>query len=264
MIRRRLARGAMDRFFRDGGRTGISGVARQGVGRIVGHVKIAFLSGTSIANSSLFDDWPAREIETRHGKAIIRTCGEHLLLNRHGPHYLPPHAINHRANIQALADLGFRDVVALNSVGSFQLDLPPGTILSCGDYVSFRPATFSDTELRALGPQIANNLIRKIAAALPYPLPQGKIYIQTPGPRFETRAEVRILREWGDVVGMTAASEADLCREIGLNYNSLCIVDNYANGILGTELSPESFAALVRANQEKVNDLFRRLLALFA
>lgn len=231
---------------------------------MVVRVKVAFLSGTSIARSALFDDWTVQTVETRYGNALVRRHGEFVLLNRHGPDYLPPHAINYRANIQALADLGFRDVVSLNSVGSLQLDLPPGTLLSCADYISFRPATFSDTELRALGPEIANNLIARIAAALPEPLPQGKIYIQTPGPRFETRAEVRVLRQWGDVVGMTAANEADLCRELGLNYNSLCMVDNYANGILGTELSPESFQALVRANQEKVNALFRQLLELFA
>ncbi|HLP06559.1 MAG TPA: MTAP family purine nucleoside phosphorylase [Opitutaceae bacterium] len=227
-------------------------------------MKVAFLSGTSIARSALFDEWTVQTVETRYGNALVRRHGEFVLLNRHGPDYLPPHAINYRANIQALADLGFRDVVSLNSVGSLQLDLPPGTLVSCADYISFRPATFSDTELRALGPEIANNLVARIAAALPEPLPQGKIYIQTPGPRFETRAEVRVLRQWGDVVGMTAANEADLCRELGLNYNSLCMVDNYANGILGTELSPESFQALVRANQEKVNTLFRRLLELFA
>lgn len=227
-------------------------------------MKIAFVSGTSIAKSSLFDTWSTREVETIHGRAIVRTHGDFVLLNRHGPTYLPPHAINHRANIQALADLGYDEVVALSSVGSLQQELPPGTILSCGDYVSFRPFTFSDTELRAMGPEIANNRIARIADALPYPLPQGKVYIQTPGPRFETRAEVRILRQWGDVVGMTAAAEADLCREIGLRYNSLCIVDNYANGILGSELSPESFRELVRANQAKVDDLFRRLLQLFA
>jgi len=228
-------------------------------------VKIAFLSGTSIAKSSLFDHWPTREVETVHGKAIVRSHGDFVLLNRHGPSYLPPHAINHRANIQALDDLGYRDVVALCSVGSLQTELPPGTILSCADYISFRPCTFSDTELRALGPEIANNLIPRIAAALPYPLPQGKVYVQTPGPRFETRAEVRVLRQWGgDVVGMTAAAEADLCRESGLNYSSLCIVDNYANGLNGSVLTPEAFRELVRANQEKVNDLFRRLLTLFA
>lgn len=226
-------------------------------------MKIAFLSGTSITKSSVFEGWTTEVVATCFGEAIVRRQGEFVLLNRHGPTYLPPHAINHRANIQALVDLGYRDIVSLNSVGSLQLELPPGTLLSCDDYVSFHPATFSDTELRALGPQIANNLIETIAAALPMPLPQGKVYVQTPGPRFETRAEVRIVRSWGDVVGMTAASEADLCGEAGLNYNSLCMVDNYANGVAGSVLSPEAFRELVRANQEKVDDLFRCLLERF-
>ncbi len=226
-------------------------------------MKIAFLSGTSITKSSLFDGWHTEEVSTCFGRAILKRKGEHVLLNRHGPAYLPPHAINHRANIQALVDLGYADIVSLNSVGSLQLELPPGTLLSCDDYVSFHPTSFSDTELRAQGPRIANNLIAKIATALPAPLPQGKVYVQTPGPRFETRAEVRILRSWGDVVGMTAAAEADLCGEAGLNYNSLCMVDNYANGIAGSTLSPEAFGELVRANQAKVDDLFRRLLELF-
>ena len=35
---------------------------------------------------------------------------------------LPPHSINYRANIRALADLGFQDIVSLNSVGSLKPD----------------------------------------------------------------------------------------------------------------------------------------------
>lgn len=228
-------------------------------------MKVAFVSGTSIVNSALFSTWEVRTVETKYGAVTYKTRGDHVLINRHGYGFpLPPHTINYRANIRALADLGFKDIVSLNSVGSLQDDLPPGTILSCADYVSFRPVTFSDTELRAIGPEIANNLIPKIVAALPYSVPTGKVYVQTPGPRFETRAEVRVLRSWGDVVGMTAASEADLCKEIGLNYNSLCIVDNFAHGIGGQSLAPEAFRELVRQNQERVNDLFTRLLALFA
>ncbi len=80
------------------------------------------------------------------------------------------------------------------------------------------------------------------------------------GPRFETKAEVQIIRHWGDVVGMTAAHEADLCAELGLNYNLLAIVDNYANGLEGTEVDFASFRRLVLANQEKVNRLLTRLL----
>ena len=92
----------------------------------------------------------------------------------------------------------------------------------------------------------------------------GKIYVQTRGPRFETKAEIRIIREWGDVVGMTAAHEADLCGELGLNYNLLAIVDNYANGLEGTEVDFANFDGLVRANQEKADRLLTRLLEILS
>jgi 5'-methylthioadenosine phosphorylase len=61
---------------------------------------------------------------------------------------------------------------------------------------------------------------------------------------------------------MTAAHEADLCSEAGLSYNSLAIIDNYANGLEGTEIDFARFKDLVRTNQEKVNRLFTRLLEL--
>jgi 5'-methylthioadenosine phosphorylase len=92
----------------------------------------------------------------------------------------------------------------------------------------------------------------------------GKIYVQLRGPRFETKAEIRIIRNWGDVVGMTAAHEADLCVEAGLRYNSLALVDNYANGIEGAEIDFIRFNDLVKSNQEKVNRLFARILEIFA
>jgi 5'-methylthioadenosine phosphorylase len=68
------------------------------------------------------------------------------------------------------------------------------------------------------------------------------------------------VKEWGDVIGMTAAHEADLCGEIGLRYNSLAIIDNYANGLEGTEIDFTKFKDLVKSNQDKVNRLFARLL----
>ena len=232
-------------------------------------MKVAFVSGTSIVNSRLFADWDARTIETRHGAVTYRQCGDYVLINRHGPGVpLPPHAISHRANIRALADLGFADVLSVNSVGSLKPDLPPGTIVSCSDYVALQqgPATFFDTELKGGAPGIANNLIpllvRKLAPE--FDVKTGKIYVQMRGPRFETRAEIAVVQAWGDVIGMTAAHEADLCTEAGLRYNSLAVIDNYANGVLKSEIDFETFRALVKANQEKVNRLFTRLLEILA
>ena len=63
---------------------------------------------------------------------------------------------------------------------------------------------------------------------------------------------------------MTAASEADLCTEAGLNYNSLAIVDNYANGIEGEGIDFARFRELVKANRGRVDRLFARMMEILA
>lgn len=228
-------------------------------------MKVAFISGTSIVNSNLFAAWEMKTVSTAYGPVAYKTSGEHVLINRHGyAAPLPPHSINYRANIRALADLGCQDIVSVNSVGSLKPELPPGTLVSCSDYVNIQspPQTFFDDELKGGPAGIANNLIPKIVAELGAELPvqTGKVYVQMRGPRFETKAEIRIVKAWGDVIGMTAAHEADLCSEIGLRYNSFAIIDNFANGLMNEEIDFDKFRALVKANQAKVNRLFVRLL----
>lgn len=228
-------------------------------------MKVAFISGTSIVNSTLFAAWAVKTVETPYGPVTYKTKGDFALINRHGYAFpLPPHSINYRANIRALADLGFQDIVSLNSVGSLKKELPPGTFVSCGDYVGLQqgPATFYDQELKGGAPVIANNLIPLLIAKLApeFTIHPGKVYVQMRGPRFETKAEIKIMQHWGDVIGMTAAHEADLCSELGLRYNSLALIDNYANGLEGTEIDFAKFKDLVKDNQAKVNRLFTRLL----
>jgi 5'-methylthioadenosine phosphorylase len=228
-------------------------------------MKVAFISGTSIVNSDLFSKWEVKTIETTYGAVTYKARGEHVLINRHGYGFpKPPHSINYRANIRALADLGFVDIVSVNSVGSLKPELAPGALVSCNDYVSVQcaPQTFFDDELKGGAPGIDNNLVPMILPRLGPELPvlEGKVYVQMRGPRFETKAEIKIIRHWGDVIGMTAASEADLCREIGLRYNSFAIIDNYANGLKDEEIDFEKFRELVKVNQQKVNKLFTRFL----
>ena len=232
-------------------------------------MKVAFISGTSIVNSTLFSTWDVKTVETTYGAVTYKTKGDFALINRHGYAFpLPPHSINYRANIRALADLGHTDIVSLNSVGSLKKELPPGTFVSCSDYVGLQqgPATFFDKELKGGAPGIANNLIPKLVAELApeFAIYPGKTYVQMRGPRFETKAEIKIVQHRGDVIGMTAAHEADLCGEIGLSYNSLALIDNYANGLEGTEIDFAKFKELVKDNQAKVNRLFTRLLEILA
>ncbi len=232
---------------------------------MIRRVKVAFISGTSIVNSTLFAQWEVRTLQTPYGCVTYKARGEQILLNRHGFGFpLPPHSINYRANIRAVADLGFKDVVSFNSVGSLKPELPPGSLVSCNDYVNLQspPQTFFDDELKGGAPGIANNLIPQITSALApeFNFQLGKTYVQMRGPRFETKAEIAVIRHWGDVVGMTAAHEADLCSELGLRYNSLAIIDNYANGLEGTAIDFAAFKDLVKQNQQTVNRIFTRLL----
>lgn len=228
-------------------------------------MKIAFISGTSIVKSPMFSTWETKTVETKYGRVEYRSRDDFALINRHGyATPVPPHTINYRANLRALADLGFADIVSLNSVGSLKPELRPGTLVSCGDYVGLAvgPTTYFDDELKGGAPGIANNLIPLLVEKLApeFAIQTGKVYVQTRGPRFETKAEIRIIKEWGDVVGMTAGHEADLAVELGLRYNSLAMVDNYANGIEGTAIDYAAFHELVKDNQAKVNRLLARLL----
>lgn len=232
-------------------------------------MKTGFISGTSILHSAVFAGWPTRTVPTPHGEAVLRERGDLVVLNRHGAGAapLPPHAINHRANLRALAEAGCEEVLALCSVGSLRADLPPGSLVSCSDYVGLQqgPATYHDTELKGGAPGIANSLLPRLRSGLAPEFvldAEDQVYVQMRGPRFETKAEIRVIRHWGDVVGMTAAHEADLCTELGLRYTLLCVVDNYANGLEGAGIDFAKFRELVRLNQARVDRLCARFVEL--
>ncbi len=222
---------------------------------------VGLVSGTSVSRSAFFRSWEEISRQTAHGEVHGRRYGDLVALNRHGPGgTVPPHAVNHRANIRFFADLGVDEIISLSSVGSLREDLAPGAIVSCGDYVSFRPMTFQQQEMRPVTPRVDNAMIPEITRACGFAVETGCVYVQMPGPRFETRAEIRVIRHWGDVVGMTMANEADLCAEVGIGFNSVAVVDNFAHGILDRPVTAEIFRRQVGENQSRVD----RLLEVFA
>lgn len=66
----------------------------------------------------------------------------------------------------------------------------------------------------------------------------GGTYFQTVGPRFETKAEIRLYQAFFEYVGMTGASEATLTQELGMSLCMIGLVDNMAHG-LGEPLTVE-------------------------
>jgi len=228
-------------------------------------MKLAIISGTSISRSSVFENSGAESVNTPYGEVEYKRENGVLIVNRHGfRNPLPPHKTNYRAYVSALKELEVEAVCSLNSVGSLQETLVPGTLVSCGDYVSFAPMTFIDEKPSGFAPCVDNALLPELQRLAQRPLEPDKVYAQTRGPRFETKAEVRILKVLGcDVVGMTFANEADLLLESGISVTSLCMVDNFAHGLVDEGLSMESFHEAVKTNQSIIDELLKAIVTRF-
>ncbi|MBF0508440.1 MAG: MTAP family purine nucleoside phosphorylase [Deltaproteobacteria bacterium] len=207
--------------------------------------EIGLVAGTVFYGLDLFSRQGQKQtIETQFGPSQVIITEHVVYIPRHGldaQKYIFPHELNHRANMTALKSLGITEVVAVNSVGSLKIDLPPGTIVVPDDYILLYPVptTIADTA-RHLPPRLSSGVQSKILDAAGkklIPVIHGGVYWQTSGPRFETKAEIRLMKNFADLVGMTMASEAIVAQEVGLEYAAICSVDNYANGLIDTPLT---------------------------
>lgn len=224
----------------------------------------AIIGGSSLFYSSLFNKWKSKKVKTPFGEVSIKTKGEHIFIQRHGSPPVAPHMINHRANIWALKDLETKMIVSINSVGSLKVKLKPGTFVVPHDFVSFWDIpTFYDYEMKNIVPEMdkgVRDLIINTCKKLNLTYVEEGIYIQTRGPRFETKAEINILKRFGDIVGMTLASEATLSMEYELPYGSLCSVDNYCNGIGKKTLSIEELKRNYEKNLKNIEKFITEIL----
>ena len=159
-------------------------------------------------------------------------------LPRHGRgHRIMPTEIPFRANIYALKMLGVEQVIAINSVGSFKLEVKPGDLLIPDQFIdrtTQRANTFFGNGIVAhiqFAEPVCTDLSRVLyASALETGacVHAGGTYVVMEGPAFSTRAESRLHRSWGaDVIGMTALPEAKLAREAEMCYAVIACATDY-------------------------------------
>jgi 5'-methylthioadenosine phosphorylase len=207
--------------------------------------KFAVIGGTGF--KGLFKDARQLRLGTPYGIApslsIEKIDGKEVVfLLRHGPnHAVPPHKINHRANIYALYEMGVERIIAVNAVGAVNRDFKPGDIVIPHDFVDFtklRNTTFYDgapvTHIDVSQPYCPElrKLLVENARKIGFPVRDRAVLVCTEGPRFETPAEIEVFRRLGcDVVGMTGIPEAVLARELEMCYAAFCFVSNMAAGI---------------------------------
>ncbi len=235
---------------------------------------LAVIGGTGLYDIEELSDMDEYAVDTPFGspsdKIVIgELAGMRIaFLPRHGRgHRLSPSEIPSRANIYALKSIGVRDIIAINSVGSFNESIRPGDLCI--------PDQLIDKTTRRVNTFFGDGIVAHIQFAEPFcpnlrmvlyqaaieagaEVHLGGTYVVMEGPAFSTRAESRLHQGWGaDVIGMTALPEAKLAREAEMCYAILACATDYDSWHIDKEVVSVS----VVLNTLKGNiDLSRRII----
>ncbi len=219
---------------------------------------VGVIGGTGFYGMKL-DEPQLLQEDTPFGTCTV-SCGfvaerKVVFVARHGMHHtFLPHEVNYRANIYTLKKLGVKQVFAFCMAGALNKDFCLGDIVVPDQFIDLthgRLNTFfgkgnsvyvsmADPFCPVLSSFAADELLD-----MGFSVHRGGTYVCVEGPHFSTRAESRLYSSIGDIVGMTAATEAKLAREAGLCYAVLANVVDYDTCSMGMK----NMRAMVRAAQ---------------
>ncbi len=174
--------------------------------------------------------------------------------------------------IRVMKLLGIERVILTNAAGAINQDFAVGDFVLIRDHINMIP----DNPLRGeniaeLGPRFPNlldaysarlrSLAKEVAASLGMALREG-VYVATPGPMYETPAEIEAYRRWGaDLVGMSTVPEVIAARHCGLEIVAISVVTNMAAGIGTDKLTHEEVLETTRRRERDLAKLLRALVA---
>src|SRR3989344_3143469 len=196
-------------------------------------MKIGVIGGSGLDNPELLKNYEELEVDTIYGKPYSKIiCGKIFnidicILSRHGRHHeIPPTQVNYRANIYALKKLGCTHIIATTAVGSLKEEIKRGDFVILDQFIDFtkhRKISFFESfenglKHTAMADPFSKFLSQKISESCKEHgisfHPKGTV-ITIEGPRFSTRAESNVFRQFGaDVINMSVAPEAILANEL--------------------------------------------------
>ncbi len=242
-------------------------------------IGIAVIGGSGLYRMPDLTDTESRMIETPFGApsdaiTVGTLAGRRVaFLPRHGVgHRIPPSLVPARANFYALKSLGVRAVISVSAVGSLREQIAPLHLVvpdQIVDRTTGRARTYFDREglvghvslAEPFCPSLRDLLI-EAAREVGTTVHTSGTYLCIEGPRFSTKAESRLYRQWGlDIIGMTAMPEAQLAREAELCYAVLSLATDY--DVWHESEAPVSVELVVQnlmRNVETAQDVIRRVV----
>jgi 5'-methylthioadenosine phosphorylase len=243
-------------------------------------MRIGIITGSGTYSLPGLHESPPAPVATPFGDALVSEGSfggaDILHVARHGPgHHRLSSAVTHQANIWALRERGAQAILAVTVCGALDPDLELGTLIVFDD-LHFLANRLPDGSLCTLHTEpgtpgrghwifdlpFSEPLRRALldgAAEAGFAARDGGCYGHVDGPRFNTRTEIRMLRQAGvTAVSQTAGPETVLAGEAKLPYALLGYATDYANGVKPEEPTPiEELIRLVSASTET----FARTLA---
>ena len=170
-----------------------------------------------------------------------------------------PAAVVHAVRTAVAGGAG--TVVLTNGCGGLRPTYRPGQPVLIADHINMTAtsplvgARFVDLT------DLYSRRLRDLARELDPTLEEG-VYVQLPGPHYETPAEIGMVRALGgDLVGMSTTLEAIAAREGGAEVLGISLVTNLAAGMTGEPLDHAEVLAAGNAAAGRMGSLLAGLVA---
>lgn len=168
--------------------------------------------------------------------------------------------------IRLMRLMGAQTLFLTNASGGINRHFHAGELmLLTGQISTFVPSPLRGENIDSLGPRfpdmshIYDEYLQEIAveeaAKAHIKLRQG-VYVQTPGPNYESPEEIAMFRTLGaDAVGMSTACEAIAANHCGMNVIGISCISNLAAGISPHPLSEEEVLEAGRKVEKTFTEL---------
>jgi 5'-methylthioadenosine phosphorylase len=241
-------------------------------------VKIGMIGGSGFDDPDFLTDVKTVKRGTPFGPLssdlIIGRVGpvEVVIMLRHGKgHRIRPSAVNYRANLWAMKEIGITHIIATTACGSLREQIEPGHLVFPDQFIDWtrtRRSTFHEGDqvvhISVADPfceRLRQLLVQTAASEGIVHHPTGTI-VTIEGPRFSTRAESRMFRLLGgDIINMSSVPEAVLAREAGICYAACAMSTDYDTWHHSEEpVTWDMIATTMARNVENVKRVFFSVL----
>jgi 5'-methylthioadenosine phosphorylase len=247
-------------------------------------MKIGIIGGSGLEDPNLLEDFKVKEVETPFGKpSSPLTTGrinniDVVIISRHGiKHEITPTEVNNKANVFALKNEGCKYIIATTAVGSLREEIKRGDFVILDQFIDFtkqRKETFFDKfEFGAVHTPMANpfseELRKKLIEScekLKFPVHKKGTVITIEGPRFSTRAESNLFRQWGaHIINMSIAPECILANEAEVPYAVIAMSTDYDSWKNDEEpVTWNEIKYIMKENSEKVKKVILETINSFS